>query len=151
VGKRRRKKRKQRKQRTSVPKKPTLADLNKLKPLLVRAAQQVYNEWAQDEKGWDEYLGTGGICQDVTDAFLEVLFHHDIMGVPFVPTIGENHVWAVADLKEGAYRVDIPAEVYETGGGYSWKKKPNVVFEEDDLIIEDMGFPFRDYVEDFGI
>lgn len=34
--------------------------------------------------------------------------------------------------------MDIPPRVYETGGGYSWKKIPDVVFKSDDIVIDNI-------------
>lgn len=31
--------------------------------------------------------------------------------------------------------VDIPPEVYESGSGYSWKKKPDVAIHRDHVVL----------------
>ena len=51
----------------------TFADL---KPLFVQAAQKEYDDWAQDEDGMDEVLGTGGICQDIAEKIASILSQH---------------------------------------------------------------------------
>ena len=44
-------------------------------------AQQAYNDWNQNEEGFDEELGTGGICQIVAEEMLDVLHSHGIYNV----------------------------------------------------------------------
>lgn len=95
--------------------------LHRLSYKLVKAAQKVYDEWEQQD-GFDEVYGSGGICQDIAEAFCDVLFDHNINRTTFNASIGTNHVWAIVydDEEETAYDVDIPPHVYETGGGYTW-------------------------------
>jgi hypothetical protein len=122
--------------------------LESLRPEFARAAQKVYDEWQQDAQGYAEGYGAGGICHDIASAFVDVLGRHGIDGTSFNFTIGENHVTAVADIVGDAWRVDILPGVYEDGGGYTWRKLPDVVFDPSDILIESMGYPFREYVED---
>lgn len=122
--------------------------LESLRSEFCSAAQKVYDEWEQDEVGHSEWYGCGGICHDIADAICDVLSTNDISCTTFSPSIGEVHVWAVADIDDDAYRVDIGPNTYEQGGGYTWRKIPGVSFEDDDIIIESMGYPFSDYLED---
>jgi hypothetical protein len=58
--------------------------------------------------------------------------------------MGDQHVWLIVYDKKRAYEVDIPPSVYESGGGYTWKKQEGVKFSEDDISIT----PFdRDLVD----
>lgn len=117
--------------------------LMNLRPQLAAAAQQVYNEWAQDESGYDEVLGEGGICQDIASAMADVISQNipDAEVRTVDAQVGEQHVWCIAYRNYGdaenfeGYHVDIPPGVYETGGGYSWKKIPNVLFDANDVLI----------------
>lgn len=117
--------------------------LGDAEPLFAAAAQRVYAAWEQDEEGFDEEYGGGGICQDIADAIAGVIvdlsFDVEIMDAQ----VGEQHVWAVALSETEAWHVDIHPGVYETGGGYNWQKIPDVVFEPSDIII------FRGEREDF--
>ena len=110
--------------------------LHQLKPQLVRAAQTVYNQWNQNEDGFDDHYGAGGICHDIADAFCEVLYKHNIECTSFSAQIGEQHVWAIAKTDDGVYSVDIPPSYYETGAAYTWKKIPNVIFTPDFIHID---------------
>lgn len=110
--------------------------ISNLRAELVAAAQKVYNEWDQDENGYDEMLGNGGICQDIADAMANVLSDHDIECCTVSQESGEQHVYVVAKLDDGVYNVDISPYTYETGGGYDWKKIPDVVFDINDIIID---------------
>ena len=98
---------------------------------LAGAAKSVYDDWLQDEDGFDEELGLGGICQDIASKMTEVLDQAGVQATATIhSTIGENHVFVVALLDDGVFEIDIPPHVYETGGGYVWKKKPDVVFDQ---------------------
>lgn len=97
-------------------------------------AQQAYNEWNQNEEGYDEELGTGGICQIVADEMLDVLHSHGIYNVQ-TQCSDDPHVYLIGKFKEGIFTIDIPYHVYESGGGWSWKKKPDVKFDVHHVIV----------------
>jgi hypothetical protein len=124
--------------------------LLRLKPKLAIAAQKVYDDWEQDEDGYCEWLGEGGICQDIAEAMQDILIENGIESQTVSQEIGEQHVYVVAKTKDGVYNVDIPPFIYETGGGYCWKKIPNVKFDESDVVI-DMLSPdpsdFENYID----
>lgn len=122
--------------------------LPNLKQSLAEAAQKAYDEWEQDEKGFDEMLGTGGICQDIAEYMTNVLSGYGIECSTVSQQSGEQHVYVVAKIEEdsdileqeGVYIFDISPYTYETGGGYNWKKIPDVKFDESDIIINRLDF-----------
>jgi hypothetical protein len=109
-----------------------------IRPQLAAAAQQVYDAWDQDEEGMDDEYGGGGICHDIADALVNVVDRLipqvEAATIPWSGS-GEVHVYSVAILGEEACEVDIHPSTYETGGGYTWKKIPNVQFDASDIII----------------
>jgi len=109
--------------------------LKSLFPLLVAAAQKEYDQWRQDEDGIDEVLGSGGICQDIASEMASVMNSHGIDCSTVSQSQGEQHVYCICKLQEGVYEVDISPYVYETGGGYNWRKIPNVKFDESHLSV----------------
>ena len=109
--------------------------LNQLKKSIVPKVQKVYDEWNQNEEGYDEMLGFGGICQDIADAIADVISDTGIECTTVSQQTGEQHVYVVAKMEDGVYNIDISPYTYETGGGYSWKKIPDVEFDERDIII----------------
>ncbi|MNU39071.1 hypothetical protein D3C71_277590 [compost metagenome] len=115
----------------------TLNDLISLSPQLAAAGQQEYDAWAQDEEGNDEELGSGGICHLIADRMVGILCDE---GFDAVSThsdgIGENHVWVTAQTAQGVVTIDIPPGVYETGSGYTWKKRSGIVFSPSDVILD---------------
>lgn len=119
-----------------ITKMRTLNDLTSLFPQLTAAAQSEYDTWHQDEDGMDEELGAGGICHLIADQFVSILSEE---GFEATSThsggVGENHVWVTAQIAEGVVTVDIPPGVYESGGGYTWRKLPDVVFSEGDIVV----------------
>ena len=121
-----------------------------LKKQLAQAAQIIYDEWEQDEDGNCDWLGQGGICQDIADAMANVLSNNGIECTKVSQLTGEQHVYVVAKIKDGVYNVDIPPYLYETGGGYCWKKIPDVEFDERYVIIDRLSSDpndFEDYVD----
>jgi hypothetical protein len=125
--------------------------LSTLKKELASAAQKVYDEWEQDEDGYCDWLGVGGICQDIADAMASVLTNHGIECSTVSAHSGEQHVYVVAQIEDGVYNVDISPYLYETGGGYCWKKIPDVKFDESYIEIYKLSSDpndFEDYIED---
>ena len=55
---------------------------------------------------------------------------------------GDEHAWVTAQLGDEAYGVDIPPSVYETGGGYSWKKKRGAKFPPS--VVEIFPMPIQE-------
>ena len=111
-------------------------DIKRLIPKFITAAQKVYDEWQQNEDGEDIELGYGGICQDIADAIAGVLNSHGIDSTTVDSGgMGEQHVWAIAKTFDGVFEVDIPYSSYERGGGYTWKKIPDVQFTPRDISI----------------
>lgn len=113
-------------------------------------AQKVYDDWAQDDEGYDEELGSGGICQDIAGEISGKLNEMGYDATTVSAQVGEQHVWTVVKADEGTYEVDIPPGVYESGGGYTWSKKPGVEFTAGDVIINRLGDTedFEQYTED---
>lgn len=127
-------------------------NLLNLKNELANAAQKIYNEWEQDEDGYCDMLGEGGICQDIADAMANVLSNNGIECATVSQHTGEQHVYVVAKIDDGVYNVDIPPHLYETGGGYCWKKIPNIEFDESYVVIDKLSSDpneFDDYIEDY--
>jgi hypothetical protein len=107
--------------------------------------QDVYSNWKQDENGIDVMLGSGGICQDIAEKICSVLIENDIECTTVSQEIDEQHVYTVAKMDDGVYIIDVSPYTYETGGGYNWKKIPNVIFEESDIIIKRISPDVDDY------
>jgi len=128
----------------------TKSPLSSLKTKLAEAAQKVYNEWEQNEEGYCDYLGYGGICQDIAEAICNVLSNNNIECTTVSQQIGDQHVYAVAKLEDGIYIVDIPPYSYETGGGYCWKKIPDVIFDEEYILIDRISADPEEFEEYIG-
>lgn len=122
------------------------AEIKRLIPSLLKAAQTEYDAWEQDAEGYDEELGEGGICHLIADAHASVLTDERI-DCTTVSSTHEVHVYTVAVLPSGVWLVDIRPHVYERGGGYSWKKLPNVRFRASDLTIEQLSADPEDFSE----
>lgn len=128
-------------------------EIKEAMPDLVRLAQERYDAWQLDEDGYDSEVGSGGICHLIADSFA----NHLGKGGRLCTTVSsdhEVHVYVVLRLPSGVWLVDIRPYHYETGGGYSWEKIPDVQFDENHITI-DLLSPnpreFREYtgIEDF--
>lgn len=126
---------------------PVHKKLLKLRRDFAVAAQNVYDYWEQDEEGWDitHTVGYGGICDHIVDAWYEIMvanFDEDEVEFDKGGQDGDDHAWLLVrvqdNMKNGKselYGVDINPYVYETGGGYNWKKRPGVKFSADDVEV----------------
>lgn len=123
---------------------PLRTAIHKRRAAFARAAQNVLDEWQQDDEGVDEVFGAGGACDAIANAFRDVLdFEYiDADGHRRHPSVtdgghpGDDHAWLIAYDDHEAVAVDLPANVYETGGGYRWRKRPGVRVHPSDLVIE---------------
>jgi len=113
---------------------PPIKQVISLKSQLAQAAQKIYDDWVVTDGEYDELNG-GGICHLIADAMCDVLYNHGIE-CQTVSSTYEVHVYVVLAAKEGVFEVDIRPWVYETGGGYSWKKIEEVTIDPNDVLIE---------------
>lgn len=114
-----------------------LADIAKVEALrsqMAACAQKVYDAWEQDEDGFDEELGGGGICHLIADEIAALLGDVGVE-VTTVSATHEVHVYCVAQVAQGIFEIDVPHRLYERGGGYTWTKLPDVQFGPEDIVI----------------
>jgi hypothetical protein len=114
---------------------------------LLKVAQKEYDEWdASDEEEGDNEVGFGGICHLIAEAMVDVLVSHGYDAITVDSQgVGDQHVWCVVKAEEGCYEVDIPPSVYETGGGYNWKKKDGIKFTPSDLVVHRLSSDPEDF------
>ena len=107
-----------------------------VRPKLAQAAQAVIDAWEQDEDGYDEEFGTGGACDAVAQAMSEVV-GSSIPGAEVTDggQDGNDHAFIIVYDETEAWAVDIPPSVYETGGGYNWRKIPDARVDPDDVVV----------------
>lgn len=120
---------------------PTLSELISK---FVDVAQSVYDAWQPNEDDYDEEVGYGGICHLIADEIVSILYDHDIEGTT-VSSDHEVHVYSVCKLQDGIFLIDIPYSIYETGGGYTWKKIPDVEFDVDCITISKLSSDPTEY------
>ncbi len=107
-----------------------------LSPQLVAAAQTQYDAWNQDQDGFDEELGCGGLCQNIAEDFCSILGEAGFAAEMVDNNgVGEQHVWAEFEEQGWRIAIDIPPGIYESGGGFCWKKRPGVKFCRNHLCI----------------
>lgn len=138
---------------------PTIAEIEALKPAMAKAAQKVYDDW--DESDTDTYAG-GGICHYIADEIFNILSDayrgksEDAHKYTTVSSTHEQHVYCVcvATDKRGidmVYNVDIPYGYYETGGGLSWEKIPDVEFTPNMVHVDVISTAddWENYIDEF--
>lgn len=120
---------------------PLEFQVNRLRPLLAAAAQEVYDHWEQDADGFDDEFGTGGICDGVSSAMGGVLAKNGIDNLD-ISQDGDDHsvIAAIDERLKKAVVVDIPASHYEYGAGYNWKKREGISFTPEDLVVHPMPY-----------
>ncbi len=97
-------------------------------PQMAIAAQQIYDEWNDEE--------SGGICDQIAQEIAGIIASKiENIELDDYGHEGDDHAAVVVKRGDKAYLVDIPHSIYEIGGGYSWKKIPNVKFSPKDIII----------------
>lgn len=127
----------------------SIEEVKQLTLLFVNAAQREYDDWTQEEDGYDHEVGYGGICHLIADKIAGILQDNEIEAVSF-SLDSEVHVLVVAQCKEGVFSIDVPHVIYESGGGYHWKKKPNVIFDKDSIVyyqIYEDPDKFKEYLD----
>jgi len=112
-------------------------ELLQMRGKIVQTAQQIYNEWDQDD---NDLYGGGGICDEICNAIGDVLDAHDINWTEGGHE-GDDHAYAIAYTDDESFAVDIPAYVYETGGGYSWQKIHDIQILPNDVNIIEVQRP----------
>lgn len=109
-------------------------EINSLKPLMAAAAQEIYDSWEGED---DPELGSGGICDMISNAIGSILASNiDNLEIAEGGQDGDDHAFIVASRDNENYIVDIPYWIYESGGGYSWKKKLGVKIKPSDVVVE---------------
>lgn len=127
------------------PAAPALVEeINALREQMAAAAQAEYDTWEQDEDGLDPELGSGGICDRIAEALSAVICETVADVDPGEYGFdGDEHAALVIRRGDEQVFVDIDHRLYETGGGYSWRKLDGVVFRAQDVTVEDLGPAFE--------
>jgi len=125
-------------------------DLVKIRADLILVAQKIYNEWEQDNEGYDELYGTGGICDEIADAMCDVVHGKTDYNCFTLYNEFDCHtsIYVYDIEKKLLYNVDIPPYIYESGIAYTWKKLKDVNFIVDHVAITEQDYD--DYLDENG-
>jgi len=118
------------------------SQLELLRPIIIAAAQRVYDTWEPDDE-YDDFSG-GGICDAISSEISSILAGAGIDSTEGGQD-GDDHSFVIAYDRRFAYVVDIHHSTYESGGGYSWQKIPGVIFQPEDVQIFEVDRP--DWIE----
>lgn len=112
--------------------------LELLKPLLAKVAQDVFERWVEWPCGCCD-----AIAQDMAVLIFNELPHVEILDGG---QEGDDHAWLIVHDGMTACGVDIPHYYYERGGGYNWQPLNDVQLDETCLAI--WTIPITDILED---
>lgn len=109
--------------------KTLLEEIKSLMPQIISSAQEIYDDWEQNDQGEDSQYGCGGICDSISKAISDVV-NSNIRDVEIFDggQDGDDHAFIIVKKDNEAYAIDIPPGFYESGGGYCWVKKRGVTF-----------------------
>lgn len=130
---------------------PSVAIVKHAAPQICVEAQKVYDVWQQDESGYDEEWGYGGICQNIAERAIASVLTDAGVDCRITSANDEVHVYCVAVFREGVYTIDIHHSWYERGAAYTWKKLPDVKFTPDmvsTLKLDGNPANFENYTDD---
>jgi hypothetical protein len=118
------------------------SQLEALRPLMAEVAQMAYDSWEQDEDGVDVEYGDGGICDKIDNDMMSVV-SSNIADVDIFEggQQGDDHAWSIVRLGNQSFGVDLSAWKYESGSGYSWKKRTGVTITPDMIDIFKIDLP----------
>ena len=127
-------------------------------PKIIKVAQKEYDQW--DESDIDTYAN-GGICHLIADEILNIVATLDNVNISTYTYSHIQHQVVVVgrainmeDEEDSNYTdkecfiIDIPYYCYETGGGFSWKKIPDVEFDETMIQLHEVDYD--DYFDEDG-
>lgn len=136
--------------------KKVIAFVESIFPQLAEVAISVYNAWDQDDDGYSEEYGSGGICDKVAEEMASTF--EDLKPEELKNWYGFTFYkdWQChTDFYIVNHEIDAMMEIalhpsfYETGGGYTWKKNKEHNISKDAFHIN-TGFNYEDYFDDNG-
>lgn len=122
----------------------TLAGFEAAREEIAAACTTALDEWQQDADGIDEALGTGGFCGRIADVISAELSARGAETIRYGHDYDGGHEAVIALLAEGPHEFDVPARVYESGAGYSWRKLPGAKIGPGDIAVMKLGEPMSE-------
>jgi hypothetical protein len=108
------------------------SELLSIRYLIIKAAQKIYDNWETESEEEPE----GGICDEIEQMISSIISTKTSAKEVYLGGHdGDDHAWTIAKKGKEIYGINIPADIYEIGRGYSWKKRKNVKFKIDDVDI----------------
>lgn len=134
-----------------------LSFINNILPNLAKAASKEYDDWKQNSEGIDEELGSGGICDRIADSLsqtFENLKPDNLSDWESFTMYKENEchtdMYIVNHKEKKIYEIGLSPHHYETGGGYTWKKKEEHSIDPSAFHITDTYLDYENFFDEEG-
>ncbi len=131
--------------------------IESIKPQLALAAEKIYDDWDQDEEGISEEYGSGGICDKIAESLASTfneLRPESLNDWDSFTMYKENEchtdMYVVNHQIKKIYEVGLPPHAYETGGGYTWKKKREHEINPAAFHITDTYLDYENFFDENG-
>jgi hypothetical protein len=108
----------------------SVAKVHAARSELASVAQEVYDDWQDEDSGGISDRIAGKISLALSD-----------MGIETADGGHDEHSWVIANLKEGVYKIDVPLSVYAESG----TKKPDVTITADHVVVARLEEPISDF------
>ena len=126
-------------------------------PQLASSAESVYDAWDQTDEGDSETYGSGGICdivaQEMASEFDKLKPEHlkDWDSFTFYKE-NDCHTdfYVVNHQIKKIFEIGLPPHAYESGGGYTWKKKKEHEINPSAFDINDTYLDYENFFDDNG-
>lgn len=112
------------------------SEIESIKAELVTCIQRTYDGWIQDDDGFDECIGYGGISQDIAYAIQDTLTDNGIECVAITPQTTPSQCCVIAKTASGVYSICSAPSKYEMAEGNIVRKLADVAFTADDIQVE---------------
>jgi hypothetical protein len=137
--------------------KELLSFIESIKPQLALAAEEVYDDWDQDEEGYSEDYGSGGICDKIAEELVSTfdrLKPDNLKDWDSFTMYKENEchtdMYVVNHQIKKIYEVGLSPHHYESGGGYTWKKKREHEINPAAFHVTDSYLDYENFFDEEG-
>lgn len=124
---------------------------------LATAAISDYESWEQDEEGYSEEYGVGGICDTIAESLVGVfeLKKPEALSDWESFTMYTEHnchtdLYVVNHKIKKIFQLGLDPSYYESGGGYTWKKRDEHSISDESFYLTDTYLDYENFFDEEG-